>query len=113
MGRKKEIYEDIADESVEIRLSRAKLHNTPPELLRLLSRDRFWFVRDFVASNPNTPEDCLLELTFDNDFRVRQEAVKTLDAKTVHFSLFSKIQDAERRISSNPEFPSHSMDFER
>ena len=113
MGMRHDLYTDIENEPVEIRLARAKVHKTSPEVLRRLSKDRFWFVRDFVASNPNTPIECLEALTCDADFRVRQEAINTLEAKTVHLSLSRRIQNAEHRISSNSKCMLGSMDFER
>ena len=72
---------NIESEPVEIRLSRAKNPDTDPELLRQLSHDRFWFVRDLAASNRSTPEDCLMVLMEDPDFRIRVDAEKTLAAQ--------------------------------
>ena len=77
----KEYIGCIENEPVEIRLSRARNPDTDPELLRQLSHDRFWFVRDLVASNCSTPEECLMELMEDPDFRIRGDAEKTLGTK--------------------------------
>jgi len=69
---------DIFNEPVEIRLSRAKNKKTDPETLDVLSRDSFWFVRNFVATNPSTSFETLHFLLQDNDFRVSFEANKNL-----------------------------------
>ena len=76
------MYDHIEKEPVECRLARAKDPETDPELLRRLSKDEFWFVRDFVASNPSTPRECLEELLQDDDFRIRGDAEKTLTKKS-------------------------------
>jgi len=75
-----DIYPDIENAPVEIRLSRAKAPDTPPEILERLSRDSFWFVRDLVASNSHTPIPSLYLLMEDPDFRIRYDANKTLNA---------------------------------
>ena len=74
-----DFYPEIEDAPVEIRMSRAKAADTPPEILERLSHDSFWFVRDLAASNPNTPIPSLINLTQDRDFRIRYDAKKTLD----------------------------------
>lgn len=61
---------------VEVRLARARDPESSEDVLRHLSKDGFWFVRDYVASNPSTPKDCLEKLMRDDDFRVRTEAKK-------------------------------------
>lgn len=73
-----EIFSDIQSAPVEIRLSRAQAPDTPPEVLRQLARDPFWFVRDRVAANPKAPLVCLQELMLDPDSRVRSEAERNL-----------------------------------
>ena len=95
-----DIYPDIENAPVEIRMSRAKASDTPSEILECLSHDSFWFVRDLVASNPNTPISCLKNLMQDTDFRIRYDAKKTLE--TLHFksneskpSLRSQIDSVE------------------
>ena len=65
-------------EPMEIRLYHARDPESSPEMLRALSKDAFWYVRDLVASNLNTPEDCLLSLLKEKDFRIRGDAEKTL-----------------------------------
>lgn len=70
--------EDLLSAPVEIRLAKAKDPDSSPEVLSLLAKDRFWFVRDFVASNIKTPRDSLELLCNDADFRVRIEAAKNL-----------------------------------
>ena len=67
----------LPDETLERRLYYAKYSNDPV-ILRALSQDSFWFVRDHVAGNVNTPADCLQGLLTDPDFRVRREAERTL-----------------------------------
>lgn len=69
---------DIFNEPVEIRLSRAKNKKTDTETLDALSHDSFWFVRNFVATNPSTSLETLHYLLQDDDFRVRFEANKNL-----------------------------------
>jgi len=86
---------DILDEPVEIRLHRAKDPTTSAEELRQLSQDPFWFVRDFVASNLSTPEDCLCALMKDHDFRISCDAKKTLYKKRAALSLEQKITIAK------------------
>lgn len=70
--------ERLLDEPVEIRLAWAKALDSSAEVLKVLAKDRFWYVRDFVASNINTPRECLEILCNDIDFRVRGEAERTL-----------------------------------
>ena len=72
----------LLSEPVETRLFYAHDKDCAPEILRVLSKDSFWFVRDFVASHMNTPEECLRELMQDPDFRVRYDAEKTLMKQT-------------------------------
>lgn len=84
----------INREPLEIRLSRAADPESPVGVLRELSKDRFWYVRDFVARNKNAPKDCLEELKKDSDFRIREDAEKTL-TKIRHSSLEDKISEAE------------------
>lgn len=67
----------LPNEPVEIRLYHAK-ENCSPEILRVLSKDSFWFVRNHVAANLHTPVDCLQELLTDPDFRIQKEAERTL-----------------------------------
>lgn len=67
----------LPDETVERRLTYAK-YSEDPEILRALSCDSFWFVRDYTAANIHTPEDCLRNLMMDPDFRIRGEAERTL-----------------------------------
>lgn len=68
----------IEDEPMECRLWRARDPESSPELLRILSEDSFWFVRDYVACNLSTPKDCLLKLLNEKDFRIREDAKRTL-----------------------------------
>ena len=68
----------IVDEPVEIRLAHAKDKDSSPELLKVLMKDKFWYVRYFVASNPSAPKECLNVLCHDGDFRVRDSAKSTL-----------------------------------
>lgn len=87
----------LPNEPVEIRLYHAH-KGTDPDVLKVLSRDTFWFVRDYVASNLNTPRECLQELTNDPDFRIRTEAERTL-RKLEKPSLDSRIQSATKASS--------------
>jgi len=90
---------DIEKEPVEIRMSRAAASDTPPYMLRQLSKDSFWYIRDLVASNAKTPRDCLEELAKEKDFRIRNDALKTIAALDRHIpryktSLQSQINQA-------------------
>ena len=69
---------DLLNEPVEIRLSRAKNKKSDLETLNILSQDRFWYVRNFVAANPSTSYETLNNLLHDDDFRVQFEAEKNL-----------------------------------
>lgn len=73
----------IVDEPVETRLAHAKNVDSSPELLKFLMKDRFWFVRNFVASNPSSPDECLKFLCNDADFRVRDAAKRNLSMRGV------------------------------
>lgn len=68
----------IVDEPVEIRLAHAKDADSSPELLGILAKDKFWYVRFFVAFNLSTPKECLEVLCEDSDFRVRDAAKSSL-----------------------------------
>ena len=94
----------IEDEPVEIRLSYAKNPQTHPELLRRLSRDPFWFVRDYVACNISTPKECLEELSLEPDFRIWHDAEKTLKklADNSHERSLSDILAAAKPVSAQP-----------
>ena len=84
----------INREPLEVRLARAADPESPAGVLRELSKDPFWYVRDFVARNPNTPRECLEELRKESDFRIREDAEKNL-AKRCRSSLEDKIFKAE------------------
>lgn len=64
----------IINEPVETRLAHAKNVDSSPELLEVLTKDKFWYVRYFVAFNPGAPNECLEILCEDSDFRVRDVA---------------------------------------
>lgn len=81
---------EILNEPVEIRLAKAKDKKTDAEMLEVLSHDSFWFVRNFVATNPSAEYRTLITLLQDDDFRVRFEAEKNLKKK----SLDNKIEEA-------------------
>lgn len=89
--------ERITKEPVEVRIAKAKDFKSSPGLLEVLSKDAFWFVRDHVASNINTPKHCLEKLAKDFDFRVRSEAQKTL-AKLISKNIGLE-EDLESKIS--------------
>lgn len=71
----------IVDKAVEVRLAHAKDVDSSPELLKVLMGDKFWFVRDFVASNSSTPIEYLEVLCNDADFRVRDAAKRNLSMR--------------------------------
>lgn len=75
--------DDIFDKAAEYRLAIARRKDSPPEMLELLSHDPWWFVRDSVASNPNTSADVLKFLLDDLDFRVRTEAKNNLSNRNL------------------------------
>ena len=90
---------NILKEPVEIRLGKAKNVKTDPELLDKLSRDNFWFVRDFVARNPGTGYKTLNYLRNDPDHRVRYEAEKNIRLR----NLDNVINLAEKKRASAAE----------
>ena len=45
--------------------------NTPKEILKILSRDKNWYIRRIVARNRNTPIETLTKLGWDEDYSVR------------------------------------------
>lgn len=92
---------DILKEPVEIRLAKAKSKKTDAELLDVLSKDSFWFVRDFVASNPNTSYDTLQYLLEDSDFRVRFEAEKNLKSRRLDEQIKS-VREPTKKDSGRP-----------
>lgn len=102
----------LPGETVERRLTYAK-YSDNPDILRALSQDTFWFVRDYVAANIHTPEDCLMELLKDPDFRIRGEAERTLakqgrgdlNAKQSKPSLNSQIDSAAFRAAEPASGP--------
>ena len=111
-----DIYPDITEAPVEIRMSRAKASDTPPEVLATLSRDPFWYVRDLVASNINTPRESLEELLQDPDFRINGDAKKTIEAKEQKQdkpSLISQIQHASNKLSSEPHLKDQEPEKDR
>ena len=73
----------IVDKAVEIRLAHAKDVDSSPELLKVLMEDKFWYVRDFVASNSSTPNEYLEVLCNDIDFRVRDSAKRNWSMRGV------------------------------
>ena len=53
-------------------------HNTPTEILTILSKDKNWHIRSYVVDNPNTPIGILKTLSNDADWFVSCEAVDNL-----------------------------------
>ena len=84
---------DLLNEPVEIRLSRAKNEKSDQYTLDILSHDMFWFVRNFVAANSATSYDTLNYLLQDEDFRVRFEAEKNIKKR----GLSARIIDATNK----------------
>lgn len=64
----------------ESRLVLAKDPKTAPSILKDLTKDPHWRVRQHVAMNPATPEGCLWDLAYDNVPCVSSEAFKSIDA---------------------------------
>lgn len=97
---------EIHLEPMEIRLYQARNPDSSAELLRALAKDKFWYIRDSVAANMSTPEDCLKELLQEKDFRIRVDAEKTLkklglwNDSTKKVSLQDKICSAEAASAS-------------
>ena len=101
---------DILKEPVEIRLGKAKNTKTSPELLDELSHDSFWFVRDFVARNPNTAYKTLEYLRNDSDHRVKYEAEKNICLRNLDNVIniaekkkFSAAEKTEQQINRSKE----------
>lgn len=96
----------LLSEPVECRLTYAK-YSEDPEILRALCNDPFWFVRDYAASNRYTPEECLLKLLEDPDFRIQGEAQRNLNKRaqgSVKPALAQQVHSAEARqtVTSSP-----------
>jgi len=66
------------DEHLADRLCVANNSTAPIELLKILSTDVHWWVRNAVADNPNTPKDILILLKADDDPAVAKSAQKRL-----------------------------------
>ena len=62
----------------EMKLKVAKNLNTPKEVLTILSTDKYWLVRCWVAFNPNTPKEALTKLSIDEDWQVKKYAIENL-----------------------------------
>lgn len=99
----KEVPEGERD-AVAYRLQRAMSERTPPSVLKDLTKDPHWFVRNQVASNKGTPEGCVQELSHDPDLRVRDSAYKNLQRMGLRSveqggkpSLLAQIQAAEKQ----------------
>lgn len=69
---------NIEHEPMERRLFYASSPQTHPDVLRTLSEDPFWYIRNKAAENPSTPLECLMELSREKDFRIREAAEKTI-----------------------------------
>ena len=115
-----DFYPEIESAPVEIRMSRAKALDTPSEILDRLSYDSFWFVRDLVASNTNTPIHTLYKLMQDHDFRIRYDAKKTLHALQsqsidTRFPLDVQIKEAcqKKKETSSEGFYKQDMSYHR
>jgi len=101
MSRKPIDLTALPNEPVEIRLYHAK-ESCDGDVLRALSSDSFWFVRDYVAANIHTPEECLLQLLEDPDFRIRKEAERTLHKQALAKETEpSQWQQAMEKLSLN------------
>lgn len=90
-------------EAVERRLTKAKDPRTSPFELKILSRDCYWFIRNFVAANPGTPAGTISDLCCDPDSRVQETAQKTLENISVDLSdyklpLLGRVHASEVRM---------------
>lgn len=99
----------IVSEPVEVRLAKAKDCSSTPALLEVLSRDTFWYVRDYVAANIHTPKHCLETLKDDSDFRVRAEAIKTL--ARLGYSEFVTLDGLDDKIAQAKTANTKCSDF--
>ena len=91
---------EIHLEPMEIRLYHARNPDSSPEMLRALSKDKFWYIRDSVASNVSTPEDCLYNLLEEKDFRIRIDAQKNLKTRGLWHGDMSKVSLSEKIYSA-------------
>jgi hypothetical protein len=77
----KGIYSDLTTSGKKddtLKRSLAINLNTPPEVLRELSKSDTWLVRQPVAMNPNTPVDILEEYSHDKSATLREYALENL-----------------------------------
>ena len=91
---------EIHLEPMEIRLYHARNPESSPEMLSTLAKDKFWYIRDSVAANMSTPEDCLKELLSEKDFRIRVDAEKTLKKRGLWHDDMSKPSLQEKICSA-------------
>mgnify|MGYP003395178900 CR=1 FL=1 len=62
------------DENYRVRIAENPL--TPTDILRILSTDKVWYVRESVAKNPSATIDILKKLVNDLDFYVKARAAR-------------------------------------
>ena len=69
----KEIEIQLALGSLSIwdKLDLANSRRTSKKILTILSTDKDWAIRDYVAGNPNTPKEVLNKLSTDDTFFVK------------------------------------------
>ena len=65
---------DFSDEPLSVREELASSPTTAPSILETLAKDANWSVRAYVAENPNTPWNALVELGQDPVLAVRSRA---------------------------------------
>lgn len=102
----------------ESRLALAKDPKTAPSILKDLTKDPDWRVRQHVAMNPATPEGCLWDLAYDNVPCVSSEAFKSIDALGLRapgykVPILAQIHYAEKAAQAQQNTPSAKAGPER
>ena len=67
--------------------------NTPKKILTILSKDKSWVVRNYVAENPNTPIKILIKLSFDENWNVRYWVANNPNTPIKILTILSKDED--------------------
>ena len=98
---KRKFNEDLLKEPFETKLFLGKDKGTTQEALDVLAGDRSWYVRYFVAGNPNASIETLKKLYEDKDFRIKDNVENNPVWKKykAEHSVDFLIADADRRVS--------------
>ena len=69
----------------QMKLNLAKNLNTPKKILSILSKNKYWYIRFWVAMNLNTPKEILTILLRDKDQTVSSRAdIRLNGTKTIY-----------------------------